>query len=121
MFKKTKDISPSLSIPSAEQELALSPGVIQMGQQIGGLSAFSSSFKRGHGNEVFGVSEQGIWLGAADFENAPFRVTMAGEMIFSAGEDGGDQLVISATDLRILLYIAGVPQALFGKQVGGFV
>lgn len=116
-----RDISPSLKLLSAEQELAITPGTIQMGQQIGGISAFSTSFKRGHGDQVFGVSELGIWLGAADFENAPFRVTMDGQMIFSAGEDGGDQLVIDAQELRILLYIAGVPQALFGKQVGGFV
>jgi hypothetical protein len=32
----------------------------------------------GVGNHVFKVTEQGMWLGAEEFQNAPFKVTMDG-------------------------------------------
>lgn len=118
---RTKDLSPSLpGLIPAEVELAHSPGVMQMGQQIGGISAFSSSFKRGSGDKVFGVDDRGLWLGAADWDDAPFRVDMEGNMYFSAADDDGDSLVIDAENLRLVLYVAGIPQALWGKHVGGF-
>lgn len=117
---KIKNLSPSLSLKSAETELAHEPGVMQMGQSVGGISAFSSSFKRGYGTEVFGVDQRGLWLGAADFDDAPFRVDMQGRMYFSAGDGDGNQLVIDAVELRLLLYIAGVPVQGWGRIPGRF-
>lgn len=77
---RTIDLSPKLSsaVRPAEIELALDPGVVQMGQNIGGVSMFSNLFKRGYGDQTFGVSEEGMWLGAADFENAPIKFYMDG-------------------------------------------
>lgn len=88
---------------------------MQMGQQIGGISAYSSSFKRGSGDRIWGVDDRGMWLGAADYDDAPFKVSMEGQMIFTAA-DGSDKLVIDGVNLRIVLYIAGVARALFGKK-----
>ena len=92
---------------------------IDIGQSIGGIKAFSGSFIRGSGDKKFGVDENGMWLGAENFEDAPFRVDMNGNMYFSA-ESGDDKLVIDAENLRIMLYINSVAQALWGKHSGGF-
>jgi len=81
---KIKNLSPKFKIKSAEVELQQPVGLEQMGQRIGGLSAFSNSFKRGYGNAVFGSDENGIWLGAADWEDGPFRVDMAGNATASS-------------------------------------
>jgi hypothetical protein len=74
----SKDLTPKMRIVAAETEMVDNVFLPSIGQQIGGLSMFSNVFKRGHGNAVFGSDENGIWLGAADFPTAPFRVTMAG-------------------------------------------
>lgn len=81
---KIKDLSPEFRLQPAEVELALEPGVDPIGSSVGGLSTFSNSFKRGYGNEVFGSDSRGIWLGAADFTDAPFRVDMEGHL-FATG------------------------------------
>jgi hypothetical protein len=81
---KTKDLTPSLRLRSANQELMLPPGVTDIGTNVGGLSMFNNSFKRGYGDKVFGSDDNGIWLGAADFANAPFRVNMAGDAVLSS-------------------------------------
>ena len=47
---------------------------------------FSNVFKRGYGAKVFGSDENGIWLGAADFPAAPFRVTMTGDIYASSAQ-----------------------------------
>lgn len=89
-------IKPTMSAPKpAEQELVVPfvSGEVPLGQRMGGLSMFSSEFKRGSGNRVFGSSEKGIWLGAANFEDAPFRVSMDGS-IYLRIESGA--LTISA-------------------------
>lgn len=114
------DLTPRTSIPSAEYELALQPGTQPMGYSVGGVSAFNNSFKRGYGDNVWGIDDRGMWLGAADFEDAPFKVNMRGQMIFTAEDEDDNQLVIDAVNLRIVLYIAGVPQALWGYQENGF-
>jgi len=75
---RSKDISPKMNISAAEVEMLDNTFDLSIGQKIGGLSMFSNVFKRGYGNAVFGSDENGIWLGAADFPTAPFRVTMAG-------------------------------------------
>lgn len=114
------DLTPKMTIPTAEVELALEPGVMPMGYQVGGVSAFNNSFKRGYGNNVWGIDDRGMWLGAADFVDAPFKISMSGQMIFTASDGSGNQLVIDGKNLRIVLYISEIPQALWGLQAGGF-
>ena len=81
-----KDISPKLNIMSAEIEMLDNVFQPSIGQRIGGLSMFSNVFKRGYGAKVFGSDENGIWLGAADFPTAPFRVTMTGDIYASSAQ-----------------------------------
>lgn len=115
-----KDLTSKLSIPSAEYELTLDPGVLPMGAQVGGISAFNNAFKRGYGNRTFGTDERGSWWGAADYVDAPIKISMDGQFILTASDDSDNQLVIDSQNLRMVLYIAGVPQALWGLHVGGF-
>jgi hypothetical protein len=84
MSRATK-LTSSYRLPSFEEETAYQPkpGVRPLGESIGGVSMFSNQFKRGHGNEVFGVDQRGIWIGAADFDDAPFRVDMEGNLTLS--------------------------------------
>jgi hypothetical protein len=98
-----KDISPKLSIKSADQELAREyvVGSRPLGESIGGLQMFFNSFKRGYGDKVFGLSEEGIWLGAADYENGKFKVSMAGdaEMQSASFKDENNETFIDAKGL----------------------
>lgn len=116
---RVANLSPKLSsLKPASQELMLEPGVMEMGQRIGGISAYSNAFKRGYGDKIFGSSDEGIWLGKADFENAPFRVDMLGRL-FTQSENGN--IVIDTVNNRIVVFDdQGVPRILIGKQAGGF-
>lgn len=76
----SKDLTPKMSVMAAEMEMLDNTFQPSIGQRIGGLSMFSNVLKRGYGSKVFGSDENGIWLGAADFPSAPFRVTMAGDV-----------------------------------------
>jgi hypothetical protein len=86
---KTKDLSPKMKIPSAEKELFMATGSEEMGQRAGGLSLFSNSFKRGYGNKVYGVDNSGMWLGSADFADAPFSVDYDGHLRASSVDLAG--------------------------------
>lgn len=116
---KTVDLSPKLSsLVPADQELMVpyTSGERPLGENIGGLSMYSNTFKRGYGNQVFGSDQNGIWLGAADFENAPFRVSMDGR-IFIRNETG--TLEISADG--ITMYDEnGIPVGFWGYREGMF-
>lgn len=115
---KIKDLSPSFgSLQPAEIELQLPAGTAEMGQKIGGIAAFANAFKRGHGDRVFGSDENGIWLGAADFENAPFRVYMNGNVYIRTSTGA---IVINAEDGRIEFYEGDVPVGFMGFQTGAF-
>jgi len=94
-----KDLTPKLKIPVAEDELSLQLGQTPMALNQGGLNMFSTSFKRGAGDNVFGADENGMWLGAADFDDAPIRMTMDGAII--SRDTSNDR-------------------ALYGYQSGGF-
>ena len=102
-----KDLSPKMSLSPAEVELttAFVSGEFPLGQNIGGAQNFSDRVIRGYGDKVFGQSSQGIWLGAADFVDAPFRVDMEGNVI--------------ATSLDLSAYLTkdGTNQALGGSIV----
>ena len=88
-MSKVVDISAKMSIASFIDELNIPEAVGSIGNTLGGLSMFSSSFKRGYGDAVFGSSELGIWLGAADFVNAPFSVDMNGNLIATSATISG--------------------------------
>lgn len=105
---------------SAEQELMLPPGVTAMAQNVGGLQAYSNSFKRGRGDRVFGSDDNGIWLGSADFDDAPFSVSMDGEMNLrpAGGEEEG--LRLSGSDRTIIVNDGTDDRVLIGRLVGGF-
>src|SRR3990167_5411293 len=51
-----------------------------LGERVGGMSSTASSFSKGGGDEIFKVTSKGIHLGAAEFEDAPFSVDMAGNL-----------------------------------------
>ena len=85
---KIKNLSPSFKIPIAEKELALQLGQIPMGVQQGGLNMYSNKFKRGYGDAVFGSDENGMWLGASEWDTAPFRVDMNGNLVASSATFG---------------------------------
>lgn len=78
----TVDLTPKMAVKSAENELYMGfvSGERSLGGNMGGIQFFSNGFKRGYGNNVFGSTDEGIWLGAADFEDAPFQVWMNGHM-----------------------------------------
>ncbi len=115
---KIDDLSPGLKIPTADYELLLDEASFSVGQQAGGLSMYSSSFKRGYGNEIFGADVNGIWLGAADFADAPFRVKMNGN-VYLQSEDG--KLVLDTVNNRIVIYDStGTARVLLGYQLNGF-
>jgi len=90
---KIKDLTPQLKskLKPAEQELREEhvPGQLPFGQNLGGTQMYSDVFKRGYGDEVFGSSLLGIWLGAADWGDAPFRVDMDGKMWASSADLSG--------------------------------
>lgn len=88
-MSKTRDLSPKLNIPNAEKELEIPLGSEEMGQRSGGLSLYSNSFKRGFGNKVYGVDDKGMWLGAADFIDAPFSVDYDGHLKASSVDLSG--------------------------------
>ena len=73
-----KDLSPKFEIPIAEKELELQINQQVMANRQGGLSLYSTKFKRGYGDRVFGSDENGIWLGASEFDGSPFNVDMDG-------------------------------------------
>ena len=94
---------------TADQELMMPymPGERPLGESIGGLQMYSNTFKRGYGNNVFGSDENGIWLGAADFGDAPFRVNMSGTVNITS-DDGTNSSLITAQG--IILYKNDIPQ-----------
>ena len=99
---KPADLTPKFNLKTAERELELPLGTIEMGQRIGGVQMYSNVFKRGYGDAVFGSDENGIWLGAADYIDAPFRVAMDGS-ILSRSIEGNGQILIDGANVRITM------------------
>lgn len=79
-MSKIVDISPKAAVKPASSELVRQyvPGELPLADNWGGMQVYSNSIRRGYGDRVFGVSDQGLWLGAADFDSAPFKVDMDG-------------------------------------------
>lgn len=117
-MRKIKDLSAKMTMPTAEEELSLSPNQELISQRAGGLSLFSNSFKRGYGDEIFGSDRNGIWLGAADFADAPFNVDMDGQLV---AKSTNGKVVIDTPNSRILVYDDdGNARVLIGYQEDGF-
>lgn len=87
------DLSPKMRLKPAELELVTEyrPGERPLGESMGGLQMFSNVFKRGYGDNVFGSDENGIWLGASDFDDGKFKVDMNGNLTLSGS---GSKIVI---------------------------
>lgn len=121
MSDRVKDISPEMKILPASEELLVPDGTELMGQRAGGLSMFSDVFKRGYGNNVFGSDSNGIWLGAADFADAPFRVAMDGTLIATIATITGmglnfvSTIVWTATDANTASWSTGQIDTSTGK------
>ena len=79
---QTVDLTPKMTVRSAESELYIGfvSGERTLGENLGGLQFFSNGFRRGYGNNVFGASDDGVWLGAADFLDAPLQMWMNGHI-----------------------------------------
>lgn len=92
-------------------------------QQATRTVAGSGSFKTievGAGNKTFKMDERGQWMGALDFENAPFRVDMDGNFyLYSSSTDGG-YIKISADFTQIIVNDGTTDIILLGRQDGGF-
>jgi len=142
---KTIDLSPKMSIKPASVELTTEyiSGDLPLGQNIGGLQAFSDKLIRGHGNKIFGQSSLGIWLGAADFPDAPFSVDMEGNIIASSLDlstyvsktgtneqvsgtirlgtgTGAASIILDGANKRIIVNDGTHDRVLIGYQSGGF-
>lgn len=109
MAKIIKDLSPKMNgMMTADQELVqtFSAGERPLGSSMGGLQMFSDRFVRGYGNAVFGSDKNGIWLGAADFENAPFKVGVDGAINISddnsSSEITADYIMYSEDDTPVI-------------------
>lgn len=109
---KFKNLSPKFNLPTAENELVLQIGQSVMGDKVGGLSMYANAFKRGYGANVFGSDENGIWLGAADFADAPFQVNMEGSL-YAESADGS--LKLDTPNNRFIVNIDGTDQILLGE------
>lgn len=117
MARKIKDISPKLNLKTAEQELAMPNTELPIGQLLGGLAMFNNSFKRGSGNNIFGCDERGLWLGAADFDDAPLRMYMNGN-IYLQTDDGA--IIIDTANKRIIVNDGSHDRVLIGYLLNGF-
>src|SRR3990167_6880769 len=73
-----KDISPVYNLIAARDKIVVTE--VGLGERVGGMSSTASSFSKGGGDEIFKVTSKGIHLGAAEFEDAPFSVDMAGNL-----------------------------------------
>ena len=72
------DLTPKYAIIPAKDKLIIPDLPDVFGASLGGLQAGATSVQQGSGNDVFKISEKGIHLGAAEFADAPFSVSMAG-------------------------------------------
>jgi hypothetical protein len=102
-MSKTINLTPTTRIMPAEQELTYqyTPNELPLGANMGGLQMYSNVFKRGNGDKVFGSSEDGIWLGAANFADAPFSVDMDGFQSLKSKD--GKSIKLVAADNQILI------------------
>lgn len=137
---KVKNLTPkSIRVNTAFEEFSVAMQERPLAQSMGGLSMYSNSFKRGYGDKVMGNDENGFWLGAADFGDAPFRVDYEGNVIattlslsdYLTKTDtsqnltgsinvGAGNVVVDGVNKRILINDGTNNRVLMGFQSGGF-
>src|SRR3990167_2214119 len=96
-----EEIIPSAVVPGGILDVSNDPTIAtpmgtmvqpKKGQDsLGGLYAGASEVSQGSGDDVFKISSKGIHLGAANFADAPFSVSMSGAIVAT-------QLEINGTD-----------------------
>ena len=98
-----------------------------------------TNIQMGYGSKVFRADEQGIWLGAKRFVDAPFSVDMEGNIIATTlslgnyisktdtGQNvtgdfqlGASNMVLDGNNKRILINDGTNNRVLIGFQSGGF-
>jgi hypothetical protein len=142
---KVRDLTPKNAVRPASEELKyeVTPGELPMADNWGGFQVFSQSFKRGFGSDIFGVDQNGFWMGAAEFADAPFSVDYQGNMIATSAtfsqyvtKTGTGQVLSGSVDVGAASGTAGVfidgankriiindgtnDRILIGYQSGGF-
>lgn len=75
------------------------------------------SMQIGAGTKLFRADHNGIWLGAAQFADAPFRVDMQGNVYITSALGS---LVFDAVNNQILIFEGDVAVGFFGIQANGF-
>ena len=90
------DLTSKTTLKPANIELVTEfvSGEIALAQSIGGSMAYSDKLIRGYGDKVIGQSSQGLWIGGANFETAPIRMTMEGAVIFHDPDTGEDYVLM---------------------------
>jgi hypothetical protein len=91
------DLAPRYKLIPARDKVVLADPVTQ----IGGIMAGSSSVKQGDGDESWNVTEKGMHVGAADFVDAPFSVSMTGHF------HTVDLDMVTADDVEAVLQFGG--------------
>lgn len=117
-MRRVTDLTPKFSnLKPAEREFEVPyiAGDRPLGESAGGLALYSNKFKRGYGDKVFGSDENGIWLGAAEFEDAPFSVDMEGNAIANSISLTSDVEVTSALALN-QLFTSNTPTEVTGSS-----
>ena len=77
------------------------------------------TLKIGAGDQSFKVDRQGLWLGADQFEDAPFRIYINGNIYMQAASGSG-YLLIDAENSRIIVNDGTNDRVLMGYDSGGF-
>lgn len=79
------DVTPVVPIFAFRDILNIPDTSVPLANYVAGLQQNATTTQAGQGNNVFMIDpQQGIWLGAALFANAPFSVTMAGAVTASS-------------------------------------
>ena len=80
-FKDIKEI--------VEQGMSEGEQFISLGSEEGNFQVIQI----GSGSKSFKADQQGIWLGADTFTDAPFKVDMEGNLSITATEDASDTAI----------------------------
>ena len=77
---------------------------------------YFSTIEFGAGSKTFKGDERGIWMGSSDFETAPFRVDMEGNVYISSPDQSGGYIRINAELNQIYLHDGTTGRILKGKS-----
>lgn len=112
------DLTPKFKkLKTADEELRIEyvAGERPIGESIGGMLAFSNVFRKGYGDDIFGIDNNGVWLGAADFVDAPVQFYMDGYLHL-----GASNVKIDGVNKRIIINDGTNDRVIIGYQSNGF-